>query len=137
MDRQAIIERLLDHYEHPRCHGPLADADVIVPGGIPDCGDQVTIYLKVDPERERVAALRFEGQGCSVSQAAASILAEALQGASLETIEALDDAAALELVGYEVARARPRCATLALHTLQAAVLAYRRQRRQAPPQETR
>jgi nitrogen fixation NifU-like protein len=97
----------------------------------------VTIYLKVDPERERVAALRFEGQGCSVSQAAASILAEALQGASLETIEALDDAAALELVGYEVARARPRCATLALHTLQAAVLAYRRQRRQAPPQETR
>ncbi|MCS6881886.1 MAG: iron-sulfur cluster assembly scaffold protein [Oscillochloridaceae bacterium] len=137
MDRQAIIERLLDHYEHPRYHGPLADADVIVPGGIPDCGDQVTIYLKVDPGRERVAALRFEGQGCSVSQAAASILAETLQDAALAAIEALDDAAVLDLVGYEVARARPRCATLALHTLRAAVRAYRRRQRQAPFQETR
>ncbi len=137
MDRQAIIERLLDHYEHPRYHGPLADADVVVPGGIPDCGDQVTIYLKVDPEHEQVAALRFEGQGCSVSQAAASILAEALQGAPLAAIETLDDAAALDLVGYEVVRARPRCATLALHTLQAAVQAYRRRQRQAPYQETR
>lgn len=135
MDHQAIIDRLLDHYEHPRHHGPLADADVTMPGGAPDCGDTVTIYLKVDPQGERVAGLQFEGQGCSVSQAAASLLAEELQGAPLNRIERLDDELVLGLLGHEVAQARPRCATLALHTIQAAVRAYRRQQQRGPAEE--
>ncbi|NWF78557.1 MAG: iron-sulfur cluster assembly scaffold protein [Chloroflexi bacterium] len=137
MDHQAIIDRLLDHYEHPRHHGPLAGADVTMPGGVPDCGDTVTIYLKVDPAGERVAALQFEGQGCSVSQAAASLLAEALQGALLSTVEGLDDEQLLDLLGREVVQARPRCATLALHTIQAAVRAYRRQQRHSRAEDQR
>lgn len=132
-----MIDRLLDHYEHPRHHGPLADADVTMPGGMPDCGDTVTIYLKVDPAGERVAALQFEGQGCSVSQAAASLLAEALQGAPLSTIERLDDRLMLDLLGHEVVQARPRCATLALHTIQAAVRAYRRRQQCGPAEDGR
>ena len=126
MDRQAIIDRLLDHYEHPRHGGPMADADVTMPGGIPDCGDVVTIYLKADEAGERVADLSFEGQGCTISQAAASLLADELRGASFDAVLAMDDAAVIDLLGREVARARPRCSTLALHTIQAAVLAYRR-----------
>jgi nitrogen fixation NifU-like protein len=129
MDRQAIIDRLLDHYERPRHHGPLAGADVVVPGGIPDCGDTVTIYLKVDPADERIVGLSFEGKGCTISQAAASLLAEQLQGAPLAAIGALDDEGVLDLLGREVVRARPRCATLALNTLKAAALAYGRTRR--------
>ncbi len=129
MDRQAIIDRLLDHYERPRHHGPLPDADVVMPGGVPDCGDVVTIYLKVDPETDRIAGLSFEGRGCTISQAAASLLAETLQGAPLAELEAMDDEAALDLLGREVVRARPRCATLALNTMKAAALAYSRQRR--------
>lgn len=131
MDRQAIINRLLDHYERPRHYGPLAEADVTLPGGIPDCGDRVTVYLKVDPAGERVAALSFEGCGCTISQAAASLLAEEFQGAPLAAVIALDDEAVLTLLGREVVQARPRCATLALHTVQAAVLAYQRQRAHA------
>jgi nitrogen fixation protein NifU and related proteins len=126
MDRQAIIDRLLDHYEHPRHHGALADADVVMPGGIPDCGDTLTIYLKVDAAQDCVAGLSFEGRGCTISQAAASLLAETLQGAALATAETMDDNALLDLIGREVARSRPRCATLALNTLQAAIIAYRR-----------
>jgi nitrogen fixation NifU-like protein len=126
MDRQAIIDRLFDHYERPRRYGPIADADVVLPGGIPDCGDTVTIYLKVDAAGERVAGLQFEGRGCTISQAAASLLAEELDGASLAHISAMDDAEVLALLGHEVVRSRPRCATLALHTIQAAVLLYRR-----------
>lgn len=126
MDRQAIIDRLLDHYERPRHHGPLAGADVVMPGGIPDCGDTVTIYLKVDPAEGRIAGLSFEGRGCTISQAAASLLAERLQGAPLAALAALDDDEALELIGREVARSRPRCATLALNTIKAAAIAYRR-----------
>jgi len=131
VDRQAIIDRLLDHYERPRHHGPLAGADVVLPGGIPDCGDVVTIYLKVDAVGERVAGLQFEGRGCTISQAAASLLAERLQGALLAEVAALDEGAVLDMLGREVARARPRCATLALHTIQAAVLKLRAQ----PPAE--
>ncbi|NTU83556.1 MAG: iron-sulfur cluster assembly scaffold protein [Chloroflexales bacterium] len=129
MDRQQIIDRLLDHYERPRHHGPLAGADVTMPGGIPDCGDSVTIYLKVDPATEHIAGLSFEGLGCTISQAAASLLAEELQGAPLSAIETMGDEAVLDLLGREVARARPRCATLALNTMKAAVIVYRRTRR--------
>jgi nitrogen fixation NifU-like protein len=121
MDRQAIIDRLLEHYEHPRNSGPMPDADVTLPGGIPDCGDLVTIYLKADAARERVEAISFEGQGCTISQAAASLLSEELRGARLDEVLAMDDAAVIDLLGREVARARPRCATLALHTIQAAI----------------
>lgn len=129
MDRQTIIDRLLDHYERPRHHGPLEGADVVVPGGIPECGDTVTIYLKVNPGDMSIAGLSFEGRGCTISQAAASLLAEQLQGAPLAAIETMDDEAVLDLVGREVARSRPRCATLALNTLKAAALAYGRARR--------
>ena len=128
MDRQAIIEQLLDHYASPRHYGPLPDADVILPGGIPTCDDTVTIYLRVAPDGEQIAGLSFEGRGCTVSQAAASLLAEHLQGATLTAIETLDAEAVLVLLGLEVARARPRCATLALTTLKAAVSLYRQAR---------
>lgn len=129
MDRQAIIDRLLDHYENPRHSGPLEGADVTLPGGIPDCGDRVTIYLKVDAAGERVAELSFEGQGCTISLAAASLLAEELRGRPLAEVAAMSDQDVIELLGAEVARSRPRCATLALHTIQSAVYAYGKARR--------
>ncbi len=126
MDRQAIIDRLLEHYENPRHHQPLAHADVVQTGGLADCGDTITVYLKIDPDGEHVAELSFEGRGCTISQASASLLIESLQGAVLTTIATMEDEAVLELVGMEVARSRPRCATLALNTLKGAVLTYRR-----------
>jgi nitrogen fixation NifU-like protein len=128
MDRQAIIDRLLDHYDNPRFHGPLPDADVVQPGGVPDCGDTLTIYLKVDPATQTVAGLSFEGRGCTISQAAASLLTEQMQGAPLSDIEAINDSRMIDLIGREVARDRPRCATLAMLTLQAALITYRRNR---------
>ncbi len=71
MDRQFYIENLLDHYENPRNRYKMEDATVSIMGGNPGCGDIVTIYLKVDSE-ERVIAASFEGEGCTISQAAAS-----------------------------------------------------------------
>ncbi|PDW02797.1 iron-sulfur cluster assembly scaffold protein [Candidatus Viridilinea mediisalina] len=126
MNRQAIIERLLDHYDHPRHQGALAAADVVMPGGIPSCGDTLTIYLKVDAASDQISALSFEGHGCTISQAAASLLAEHLQGQPLATAEFMDDATLFDLIGPEVARSRPRCASLALNTLKAAIMSYRR-----------
>jgi nitrogen fixation protein NifU and related proteins len=128
LDRQAAIEVILDHYESPRNHGKLADADVAMPGGNPGCGDIVTIYLKVDREHDRVGSVTFEGRGCTISQAAASILTELVDHAPLSDIDVLDYTAIMDVVGREVAQTRPRCATLALGTLKAAVKKYRSDR---------
>jgi nitrogen fixation NifU-like protein len=125
MDRQQIIDRLFDHYERPRHYGPIEGADMVHSGGIPDCGDTVTVYLKFDASGEGLAALHFEGRGCTISQAAASLLAEQLQGAPLSAVDALDEQAVLDMLGREVVRARPRCATLALSTLKSAVARHR------------
>ncbi|EFO80081.1 NifU family SUF system FeS assembly protein [Oscillochloris trichoides DG-6] len=125
MDRQQIIERLFDHYEHPRHSGTLEDADLVHSGGNPDCGDLLTFYLKINPITERITDLAFEGRGCTISQAGASILSEYLHGAPLTTIEAMDDEEIFDMLGREVVRSRQRCSTLALNTLKAAVLRYR------------
>jgi nitrogen fixation NifU-like protein len=128
LDRQAVIEVILDHYESPRNRGKLADADVTMPGGNPGCGDIVTIYLKVDREHDQVENVTFEGRGCTISQAAASILTVLVDHAPLSEIDAMDYNAIMDVVGREVAQTRPRCATLALGTLKAAVKKYRSDR---------
>ncbi|WP_129626450.1 iron-sulfur cluster assembly scaffold protein [Candidatus Oscillochloris fontis] len=125
MDRQQIIERLFDHYEHPRHSGRLEDADLVHSGGNPDCGDLLTFYLKIDPATERIIGLSFEGRGCTISQAGASILCEYLQDEFLITIESMDDEDVFEMLGREVVRSRQRCSTLALNTLKVAIMRYR------------
>ncbi len=128
MDRQAAIELLLDHYQSPRNRERLADADVVMPGGNPGCGDVVTIYLKVDRDQNQIERVTFEGEGCTISQAAASILTELVEHAPLSQVEGMDYHAMMEVIGREVAQTRPRCATLALGTLKAAVKKYRADR---------
>jgi len=98
-----------------------------VPGGNPDCGDVVTVYLKVDREADRVAEATFTGEGCTISQAAASVLMEQVQGVALGEIEAMNANDLMDTLGREVVRMRPRCATLGLSTLKGAVKLYRRE----------
>ena len=124
MDRQEAIEFLLDHYQHPRNHGALADADVEMPGGNPGCGDVVTIYLKVSDD-DRIDRVTFEGSGCTISQAAASILTEMVDGRPLADVDEMDFNDMIDELGREVVNTRPRCATLALGTLKAAIAKYR------------
>src|ERR1043166_8145551 len=76
MDRETRLAWLVDHHRRPRHAGTLLDADVRLPGGNPGCGDIVTMYLKAQPGADRIATLSWEGVGCTLSQAAAAILAE-------------------------------------------------------------
>ncbi len=124
MDRQEAIDYLLEHYEQPRHQGALAEPDVTMPGGNPGCGDVITMYLSVDPQTQTVKEATFEGEGCTISQAAASILLEQMQGQTLEYVEALDFSWMIDELGREVVQSRPRCATLALGTLKAAIKKY-------------
>jgi nitrogen fixation protein NifU and related proteins len=123
MDRQHHTDRLLEHYESPRHRGPIEEADVILEGSNPSCGDTVTIYLKINGAN-RVEQAQFEGQGCTISQASASILMEKVQGKTLAEIEALDYNDLINDLGRDIVLTRIRCATLSLSTLKSAVQTY-------------
>jgi nitrogen fixation NifU-like protein len=131
LDRQAAIERLLELYESPEHRGPLEGADVSLEGGNPGCGDIVTIHLKVGAG-DKAEVITFEGAGCTISQAAAELVAERMEGASLEEIEELQHDVIIDELGREVVMSRPRCATLALGTLKQAVQQYRQMQRAEP-----
>jgi len=123
-DRQEFIDFILDHYENPRHHGPLEQPDIVMKGGNPGCGDIVTMYVRLG-EDERVEDVSFEGEGCTISQAAASIVTEQVIGKTLAEISALGAEVVVDEMGREVVANRLRCATLALNTLKAAEKKYR------------
>lgn len=127
MDRQDYIEIILDHYEHPRNKHRMEDASVQLGGGNPGCGDLITVYLKID-EDERIQEASFEGEGCTISQAGGSIIAELVEGMTLDELKALGKETMVEEMGDDVVKSRVRCATLALGTAQAAADLYRRDR---------
>lgn len=124
MDRQAAIERLLELYDNPTHFGPLEDADISVKGGNPGCGDIVDIHIKVNDDG-KVERIMFQGEGCTISQAAAELVSERMEGLNLEDIEALEHDVIIDELGREVVMSRPRCATLALGTLKQAVHDYK------------
>ncbi len=135
MDRQTAIENLLELYENPTHKGEIENADVEVHGGNPGCGDIVTMYLKVD-EDGKAQEIRFVGQGCTISQAAAELVSGRMEGSTLEEIEDLDHDVIIDELGREVVMSRPRCATLALGTLKQAVHEYKKKQGQVSGNRT-
>jgi nitrogen fixation NifU-like protein len=129
MQRQEFIENLLEHYEAPRFHGPLPEADIIVSAENPGCGDVVTIYLNVGKDNT-ATRIQFESEGCTISQASTSILVEMMQGKPLADIQALDYNALIETLGKSVILTRVSCATLGLKTLKKAIQQYKTQQAQ-------
>ena len=120
MDRQEQLDFILDHYENPRHKGALPDADAVVEGGNPGCGDIVKMYLRVDPKTSQTTVM-FEGEGCTISQASASYLAEEVSGKTIDEILQIDHNRLMDALGREIVEQRTRCATLSLDTLRAAI----------------
>ena len=79
---------ILDHHRNPRNHDPIADPDMTAEEINPFCGDEITLQLKLDSQG-RVSAVAFQGKGCSISQASASMMTEAMVGKSLVELEEL------------------------------------------------
>jgi nitrogen fixation protein NifU and related proteins len=130
MSRQEAIEFLVDHYQNPRNRGPLEDADVHLTGGNPGCADRVEIYAKVDDDGH-ISAVSFEGEGCTISMAAASYVTELVQGMTVDEVRELTFESLIEDLGSEVVMARPTCATVALGTLKKGIHELDMQRRAA------
>ena len=137
--RDLYQEVILDHNRRPRNRGKIEDATHDAEGHNPLCGDQVHVWVRVD-EQGRVEDIRFDGHGCAISTASASLMTEAIRGLSLEDSHALfqrfhqmlaEEGAEIEweeeraalgaLSGVKEFPARVKCATLAWHTLEAAL----------------
>jgi nitrogen fixation NifU-like protein len=131
-------EIILDHYRSPRKKGSLASPTVRREGYNPLCGDEITVDLRVDGSVVRDVA--FKGSGCSISQASASMMAEAIEGKTVEEVESLfsdftkmmrgtdeidpERLGDLEaMMGVRKFPVRVKCATLVWHTLKEALRA--------------
>jgi len=113
LSRQDYIDTILDHHDHPRNKHKLEPADIEASGGNPGCGDVVVMYANVDASG-RIAEASFQGEGCTISQAAASMLTETLVGTSLDEVAEMSFEDVIEEMGKDVVSSRARCATLAL-----------------------
>ncbi len=112
-------ENILDHYRYPRNKGHLEQADVTYHDHNPFCGDEITIELNI--EDGRVVQAAFDGRGCAISQASASMMTEEIVGKTLEELRAWTKDDILDLLGIEIGPVRLKCALLPLKALKAGV----------------
>jgi nitrogen fixation protein NifU and related proteins len=115
-------DALLDHYRNPRNRGVLQNADFQSGEDNPSCGDSINIYGQV--QDGRLTAVSFQGAGCVISQAAASMLTQKALGMNLNDIMKLDTHFMRQLVGIELGPTRVRCALLALEALHKGIQEY-------------
>jgi nitrogen fixation protein NifU and related proteins len=137
--RELYQEVILDHSRHPRHFGALDNATHKAEGYNPLCGDRVTVMLTLDAD-QRVTDIKFQGKGCAISQASASLMTEMLAGRTLAEAQKLmdgflhlvkgeeasdlppDDREYLDVMsGLSEFPMRVKCATLAWHTFKNAV----------------
>lgn len=132
-------EVILDHNRRPRNYGPLTGANREARGHNPLCGDRLTVFLKL--AGERIEDLRFEGSGCAISRASASLMTEAVKGHTIaeaadifQRFQAMITAPMEQTPGDELGKlvvlagvrefpVRIKCASLPWHTLKAALAA--------------
>jgi len=138
--RELYQDIILDHGRHPRNHHALAHPSHFAHGHNPLCGDRVTVFVELDGDR--IKDVSFEGRGCAISTASASLMTEVLKGKTLAEAEALfrqfhaavtgedgmpppgleDEMERLApLEGVRAYPARVKCATLAWHAFEAAL----------------
>jgi nitrogen fixation NifU-like protein len=117
MDDPLYRDELLDHYDASPRRGKLDAPDLDVELDNPLCGDHVRLELKLGPAG-RIDAVRFDGHGCVISQAGASMLAERVEGRTLEDARRFSGADMLALFGTPLTPARQKCGLLAWRALQ-------------------
>ena len=110
---------ILDHNKNPRNFGTLEPHDLDWHDHNPLCGDELGVHVQVD-EDGRIADLRFHGQGCAISQAAASIVSEELIGKSVDELPELSAEWLIDLLGIDISPTRRKCALLSLKVMRGA-----------------
>ena len=116
-------ELVMEHFRHPHNVGRIEDADAKSVEGSPACGDMVAVYLKVDPETQRIADIKFESYGCASNIATGSIITELAKGKTLEEAKGITWQQASEALGG-LPPIKTHCSVLAVDGLQAAIQNY-------------
>ncbi len=117
-------EVILDHYRNPRRWGRLSSVSFSHTGENTSCGDELTFDLRLAEDGETIEEVAFTGEGCAISIASASLLAEELPGMTLSKVRDLDREDALDLLGIEPTPMRIPCAVLAEKVVQDGVESY-------------
>jgi len=118
-------QQILDHYKNPRNYGEMADPDFSHVGENPSCGDTIKVDVKLADDDETIEEVSFTGDGCAISQAAASLLTKKLPGTSIEELQAMDTDDITEMLGVEISPMRIKCAVLARQVAQDGAKLYR------------
>ncbi len=113
-------ENILDHGMNPRNTGILDPADMDFEANNPLCGDRLRLTLRLDNDR-RIKELAWDGEGCAISQASASMLGEMIIGKSMEEVRQIDKQVIFDLIGIPLSMNRVKCALLSLKVLTVAL----------------
>jgi nitrogen fixation NifU-like protein len=113
-------ELIIEHYKNPAYRGHLDPSDISFADDNPFCGDHIQIDLRVD-QTGTITEARFDGHGCSISQASADLLVESVIGKSMDEVKSMGKQHILDLLGIELGPVRLKCALLSLKVLKAGV----------------
>ncbi|MBD3330418.1 SUF system NifU family Fe-S cluster assembly protein [Candidatus Peregrinibacteria bacterium] len=113
-------EIILDHFKHPQNKGTLKKADKEAEEINTSCGDEIKVFIKLNKE-DYIEKIMFEGQGCAISQATASMLTEKLLGKSKTQVLSLDIDYIKSILKVPIGMGRIKCATLALSAIKRAL----------------
>ena len=122
MTNDMYQELILDYYRHPRNHGTIEQSDMKARDTNPLCGDEIEITAKVNDNK--ISDIKFNGKGCAISQAAASMLTEFILDKPVEEVKDVKREDILNLLGIELSPARLKCAMLGVKVLKVAAYSY-------------
>ena len=122
MDDELYQEQILDHYQNPRNKKILKNATFQHHEYNPSCGDDLTIYVKI--KKNQTIKVTFQGYGCAISQASASLLTEYLNNKSLSELIILPQEKTFQLLGIPISNNRTKCALLSYITIKQGLEEY-------------
>ncbi|NOY15210.1 MAG: SUF system NifU family Fe-S cluster assembly protein [bacterium] len=101
---------ILDHYRHPQNKGPMANPTAVCQADNPLCGDQLKVMLKI--KDKKITDVKYQGRGCAISIASASIISQYLKGKTISKVKKLTSQDILDLLGIKLSPVRLKCALL-------------------------
>jgi nitrogen fixation NifU-like protein len=115
-------EEIISHYEHPHNKGKIANASTSFHEYNPTCGDDITVYMSI--KDGKVSDVKFDGSGCAISVASASMLTDEIKGKSITEVEKMGVQDLIDLIGIDPGPARLKCATISLKSIKKGLFLY-------------
>ena len=123
MDNNIYRDLILDHYKNPRNFGHLEHASCTAEEYNSACGDRIVMEVELENRKSKIAIrnIKFNGEGCAISQAAASMLTEKVKGMTKEEVMNITPEHIMEMLGTTLTPSRVKCALLPLEVLQKSI----------------